>query len=112
VLPLTISVPAQITRVMVGRVELVGPRERALLKTIAKGPTSDSQWMRPGQANLLKPPDDYQAYQNLGRFRDALLLDEQSRRPAKSLKQFIANYGLHANEIRSEPITKPTAAIL
>lgn len=37
-------------------------------------------------------PDDYRAYLALGRFRDALLLDEQRRRPDPELATFIGNY--------------------
>jgi hypothetical protein len=41
-------------------------------------------------------PGDYRAYLALGRFRNALLLDEAHRRPGAALDQFIANYGLEA----------------
>src|SRR5205823_8055599 len=116
VLPLSISVPSDIKRVMVGRIELVGPRERNLLKIIAKGPASDAQWGRPrvvdGKVDFdtaRRPiPADYQAYRDLGRFRDALLLDEQRRRPTNALGEFIANYGLEAAQIQASVATRPT----
>jgi hypothetical protein len=44
-------------------------------------------------------PDDYRAYLALGRFRDALLLDEQRRRPDPELAKFIATYQIEGNEL-------------
>ncbi len=41
-------------------------------------------------------PADYRAYLALGRFRNALLLDQARRRPRPALAAFIANYGLEA----------------
>ena len=43
---------------------------------------------------------DYRAYLNLGRFRNALVLDEEKRRPTRSLSQFIGNYGLRAYKVK------------
>jgi hypothetical protein len=116
-LPLEISVPAKITRVMIGRVELVTPEQRALLAKIAagpsvelwkmRGPTGDSasgffndpqnvrRWnaVIAGRAPLrdlgLPIPEIYQAYLELGRFRNALLLDEAKRRNTPALEEFI-----------------------
>ena len=43
-------------------------------------------------------PADYRAYLQLGRFRNALLLDEAKRRPAGALTTFIDRYELGALE--------------
>jgi len=122
-LPLQISVPAEVTRVMMGRIELVTPSQRALLKRIAAGPAPDMQSFqqaldgpsKPGSnqdpynsvlagsaplASLGLPiPEIYQDYLDLGRFRNALILDEQARRPSGALRDFIDQNGLGAYKI-------------
>ncbi|MGO9243846.1 MAG: hypothetical protein ACLQDC_03645 [Verrucomicrobiia bacterium] len=122
-LPLQISVPAEVTRVMMGRIELVTPAQRALLGKIAAGPAPDMQSFqlaldapsKPGSnqdpynsvlagsaplASLGLPiPEIYQDYLDLGRFRNALLLDEQARRPTGALRDFIDKNGLKAYQI-------------
>ena len=70
-LPLTVSPEAAITRVMVGRIELVTPEERTVMARI--GSSAES----------------LELYDGLGRFREALLLDEERRRPAPGLEQFL-----------------------
>jgi len=111
-LPLQISVPAETKRVMIGRIELVTPQQRKLLGKIAAGPASNGHWhddlvlsRLPGNSSTkidanFPVPEDYRSYLNLGRFRNALLLDEAKRRPTKSLNDFIANYGLGACEVK------------
>ena len=119
-LPVELSVPADLTRVMVGRIELVTARQRELLAAVAAGPTSDSRWfyeqfgpagggdsdefwelwskITSGRASLLDAdlelPPDYRAYVELGRFRDALVLDELARRPTEGLRAFVGSYGI------------------
>ncbi|HUG93001.1 MAG TPA: hypothetical protein VML55_19330, partial [Planctomycetaceae bacterium] len=44
VLPLDLSVPADVTRTMVGRVEIVTPEHRRHLGRISAGPVSDVSW--------------------------------------------------------------------
>jgi hypothetical protein len=116
-LPLEIPTPARITRVMIGRVEIVTPEQRALLAKIAAGPsvelwrmrgvTGDSasgffqdpenvrRWLAvmAGRAPLrdlgLPIPQIYADYLALGRFRNALLLDEAKRRSTPALAEFI-----------------------
>lgn len=44
VLPLTTSIPAVITRSMMGRIEVVSPAQRQALTTIATGPVSTTEW--------------------------------------------------------------------
>lgn len=50
----------------------------------------------------IHPHPLWQAYLDLGRFRNALILDEQQRRPTKGLAQFIALFGLHGYDGREE----------
>ena len=44
-------------------------------------------------------PEIYQAYLDLGRFRNALVLDEEKRRPTAALREFVQNWDLGAYEI-------------
>jgi hypothetical protein len=99
VLPLTLSQPADVMRVMVGRIELITPRHREMLAKIAADPVpnlKDVVWAmaklqadpaRRGPYNALASgrgdakalgvpvPPIYQAYLDLGRFRTAMVLD-------------------------------------
>ena len=123
-LPLRVSTAATIERAMVGRIELVTPRHRELLGKISAGPTSNPDWVQAARQQLgrreqdqyyredwylntrgnptakqllASMPDDYRAYLQLGRFRNALLLDESKRRPTASLTTFIERYELNAH---------------
>lgn len=126
-LPLQISVPKQIARVMVGRIELVTPQQRALLKRIAAGPAPDLSAMRGvtanGNSEFFKHPENvvnwnavmagkapysvlglpipelYLDYLKLGRFRNALILDEVRRRPTPALEDFITKNGFQAYQV-------------
>jgi hypothetical protein len=127
VLPLRVSGSADTTRVMVGRIEIVTPRQRDLLRQIARGPVSDSAWVQEamkkaaggredfyreewyqklmnGERSLtslnVEIPNDYRAYLSLGRFRNALILDEQQRHPSATLAKFIEAYDLEAAHVR------------
>ncbi|HWB60413.1 MAG TPA: hypothetical protein VG733_13035, partial [Chthoniobacteraceae bacterium] len=123
-LPLQISVDADITRVIVGRIELVTPEQRALLAKIAAGPAPDMGAVRAAMAKKdanffahpenaanwdavmrgAKPfgalgvelPELYADYLKLGRFRNALVLDEEIARPTPALKDFITQNKLEA----------------
>jgi hypothetical protein len=127
-LPLAISESADITRAMIGRIEIVTPRQRAGLAMIAKGPASTSEWTGSALAqerldtikrdgatlqavaegrrfSLDDRPDvpaDYRAYLALGRFRNALILDELHRRPTAALGAFVKNYQLEAYRLEAE----------
>jgi hypothetical protein len=104
VLPLNLSQPADVTRVMVGRIELVTPRHRELLKTIAATvPVPDLKEVVWAMAKLrddaarrdeynalasgrgdarelgVKVPPVYQAFLDLSRFRTALVLDAAAK---------------------------------
>jgi hypothetical protein len=126
VLPLDISVPADVTRTMVGRVEIITPEQRERLSRIDAGPVSDVTWFYDesdranrdtaaykaiweGKAGLsdakLSVPPDYQHYVDLGRFRNALILDAlKTGRNAEGLEEFASEYGLsyYAPEETSE----------
>ena len=120
-LPLEVSLPADIDRVMVGRVELVTPEQRRALRKLAgfspAALEAESGRLRTnfytqvitnatianavnaGQARLsahMTVPQSYQTYLNLGRFRNALVLDEVARHPGTGLDAFISLYQLQA----------------
>ena len=68
------------------RSALVPPKSTAIFMTLAFAPAE----------NRAAIPADYQTYLELGRFRNALVLYEQTRKPTPALNQFIAGYGLAA----------------
>jgi hypothetical protein len=133
-LPLSISMPCNVTRVMIGRIEIVTPEQRALLQKLAKGPAPDLSHMRgktadsnsdffnhPENVALWKDvcdgkrsirllgldiPELYLDYLRLGRFRNALILDEQKRRPTVALKEFITQNGFEAYYIQDTATPK------
>lgn len=114
VLPLEISVPAQVTRTMVGRIELIGESQRALLKQLRQTPTSDPRWLMklPYDDSTKKflsrqtpfsevtlpaeTPPDYKLFMQLGRFRSAIVLNAQEKDPSPQLAEFIKRYGLNS----------------
>jgi hypothetical protein len=125
VLPLRASIPADIARAMVGRIELVTPRQRACLKRISTTANPSSSWYhdwananpeawlrfqkRREEGNLqalrqekVRIPDDYLAYLELGRFRNALVLDELKRRSTEGLKKFVDAYDLHEAKVQDK----------
>jgi hypothetical protein len=118
-LPLETSLPADINRVMVGRIELVTPGQRKMLARIgefsiskiqedatlmttgfnSKQPRSADEWqqLQSGTkplSSMISIPPTYQAYLDLGRFRNALILDEAKHHSTTGLTNFIATYGL------------------
>jgi hypothetical protein len=98
-LPLQISLPAQINRVMVGRIELVTPEQRGKLQKLAAfspGVIQEQglQWLARWHASLDHAPETYQTYLDLGRFRNALVLDEERKWPTPGLANFMATYHL------------------
>jgi hypothetical protein len=115
VLPLKISRPAQVRRVMMGRIELISVEQRQLLKKLSMIQVSDASWIEKIQnsANAMRflqgrsdfgdlgvrIPDDYQTYLDLGRFRNALVLAEQRAHQTPRLNEFINMYGLWAYQV-------------
>jgi hypothetical protein len=114
-LSLKISAPAEVARVMVGRIELISPDQRELLEKLANMTISNPEWMSNIQSSEngdkffsghsdfgdlgVKIPDDYQTYLDLGRFRNALVLERQRRQPSESLAKFINSYELQSFNI-------------
>jgi hypothetical protein len=124
VLPLAISgTPVQITRVMVGRIELISDEQRQTLARLGAGPCPDLQAIKEEANNALqaptvskaerelyyngtKPLSDLgvtippwvQAYLSLGRFRDALIVHEEEQHPTPALAQFIKDNQLAPRE--------------
>jgi hypothetical protein len=97
-LPLSVSVPSEVKRVMVGRLELVTPEQRALLRELAQPPVPVQPWAHYDLKNN-KPVISGAmpaAYRALGRFRNTLLLDEFCERPTPSLEAFIRLNRLNA----------------
>jgi len=93
-LPLKISRPAKVERVMLGRIELVTADQRRELERLSRLPTSSPKWIDKiprkvrdqflagrirGDFGRLETsiPADYQAYLNLGRFRNALVVEQE-----------------------------------
>jgi hypothetical protein len=130
-LPLTVSAESKITRVMVGRIELVTPQQRSYLREIEQISAEDTsagakrlladfnsesittsqeglQDVAAGahlQAHGIPIPRAYQLYLALGRFRNALVLEEAARHPTPGLNALISAYGLFGYE----PVEKPAA---
>ncbi|MEZ0225032.1 MAG: hypothetical protein ACAH83_10795 [Alphaproteobacteria bacterium] len=121
VLPMKVSVPADITRVMVGRIELVHPRQQEALSEmkrssadgissfIRKSTTDVKDWTLYQDVSAGKKPLDalgadvpkiYKSYLKLGRFRDAILLEETAKRPAPSLKAFVRENQISMHEVK------------
>jgi hypothetical protein len=115
VLPLKITgAPTEITRVMVGRIELITDAQKATLARLSEGPCPDLPAVKKAAQDALqnsklpktdvdafyrgeKPLSDLgitipplvQDYLSLGRFRDALIVHEQQQHPSAALAQFI-----------------------
>lgn len=73
-LPLTVSHTAEITRVMVGRIELVTPEQRTIMARISSA-----------------DPETPALYNDLGRFRAAMLLDQERAHWTAALSKFMQN---------------------
>ena len=132
-LPLNVSAPAKIIRVMVGRIELVTPEQRNHLRQIAQISTNvitadatrlhanfygrlgtnGEVWnkVNAGGESLtthgVSVPRSYQLYLALGRFRNALILEEAGNRPAPGLDSFISTYRLEGYQPVEISATEP-----
>ena len=118
-LPLTLSEPAKINRVMIGRLELMSDEQRALLDRLAKTAASDGTWLEQAKESPaldrflagrtdfgdlgVKIPPDYQMYLELGRFRNALVAHEERIHPTETLTRFIDTYELHPFRLPKTP---------
>jgi len=115
VLPLQCDHFAHVIRTMVGRVEMVTPKQRDLLRQIGNSKASSTDWffrsvdsladrndayarLWEGKVRLqdlnLSIPEDYRAYLALGRFRNSLLLDEDARRSSEGVRRFNEAYNI------------------
>ena len=116
-MPLTISEPAQVERVMIGRIELITDDHRKQLATISKQRPSTRDWIKripnsPARKQFLagnndvveklgvEVPVDYAAYLNLGRFRNALVHHELRKTMNPNLIDFVKTHGLLTSELR------------
>ena len=118
VLPMNVSEPAAMERVMIGRIELVTPEQRQLLNRMAAVPAHDKKWfyepfermttdeqiqtrndLLSGKRTLeecgFDTPECYSDYMALGRFRDALVVDGIRRGRGNGLAMFAQVYGLN-----------------
>jgi hypothetical protein len=119
-LPLKLSKPAEVTRVMVGRIEVLTAWQKNYLRQIAQASTNsiradairlrtdfyaqigkkpnEMQQVDAGQESLdqfgISVPRTYQCYLALGRFRNALVLEEARKHPSTGLDAFISTYAL------------------
>jgi len=57
-------------------------------------------------SSLIAVPKTYQNYLDLGRFRNALVLDEAKAHPTEGLANFIATYRLQAYRPPAVPLSK------
>jgi len=76
---------------MVGRLELATPEQRALLKQLAQAPVPAKPWAyyeMNGNRTVMRGAMPAPC-RDLGRFRNALVLDEYQARPSPSLGAFI-----------------------
>ena len=87
VLPLHITRGAKITRVMVGRIELETQRQLDLMQEMADRPPLDLN---------ISLKSAHPEYEQLGRFRNALLIDYLSRHPNPALQSELQRYGITA----------------
>jgi hypothetical protein len=129
VLPLQVTgAPVKITRVMVGRIELISDTQKQALARLAAGPAPDLGSVKNAAMKVLsttrfsnadqeayytgrKPlrdlgipiPPLVQDYLDLGRFRDVLVLREQRLHPTDALAQFIKENSIGAMAMVNEP---------
>jgi hypothetical protein len=118
-LPLAISGEPSITRVMIGRVELVSDAQQETLQSLSEVDTVSNEWIEqlpqsPAKAKLMAGrlfdlqdlgysiPDDFRLYMKLGRFRNALIVEEERKTKDENLSRFIGTYGLSSFQPASE----------
>ena len=131
-LPLSISTPSDITRVMVGRIELVTAQQRAVQRQLyalsdASFPTVPLYFEENRALELMRHgnhshselyravgrevPESLQLYESLGRFRDALLAHEWqlSQVPAERarLERILQSFGACAANLPARRVSDP-----
>jgi hypothetical protein len=137
VLPLRITgASVKITRVMVGRIELISDAEKVGLARLATGPCPDLAAVKKAAQQALQnsslPRDEIDAfyrgekplrdlgipipplvqdYLDLGRFRDAMVLLEQKRHPTDALAKFIKENAIEQVAAAPAPTTTGVATV-
>jgi hypothetical protein len=123
VLPLKVTgAPVAITRVMVGRIELISPEQKATLARLAREPYADLAALKRDATQLLNTSPRFKMqekagfesgerplselgltlspgvrdYLSLGRFRDALIVHEEQVHPSDNFARFIKENDLAA----------------
>lgn len=119
-MPLTLSQPCDIERVMVGRIELISDAQFKILHELAKMPVTPFEWQKripkstagtkffAGRSDFgdlgVPIPADYQAYLNLGRFRNPLVRYAAAKSgKGSNIAKFIKVNGLQAPNTGSPP---------
>lgn len=119
-MPLTLSQDADVSRVMVGRIELISREQRDLIEQIRRNPHADRTWLATipksdarqkflrGQSDFgdlgVEIPEHYQRYLDLGRFRNAMLRQEQQLRPTPELNHFMNVYRLQSELVPDDSV--------
>jgi hypothetical protein len=114
-LPLSVTVedsqtPVEISRVMIGRIELTSDRQRELIAWLKAHEPCDAEWTKDipdsaardafyrGQSDFgdlgVEIPEYYRNYLALGRFRNALVRHELSTAPSDNLQRFAKEHTL------------------
>ena len=119
-LPLTVSGDPELTRVMIGRVELISDTQRDALGKLAKMQRFSNEWIHklPADSAALRNlnagrtvdlqelgdrvPPEFHLYMSLGRFRNALVAAEERQTGSKNLARFIDTYGLGGYRLDEE----------
>jgi hypothetical protein len=89
ILRLNVSMPAEIRRVMVGRIELVTPQQREILAELDSMSLKTDQDIVAARTQL----------QSLGRFGNALMLDHAAHHSGGQMSRNIEKLGLSALEV-------------
>lgn len=118
VLPMEVSRYADISRVMIGRIEMLNDRQRSLLQFINKERTANPEWYYSNYEKFdknkindelarvmrgemeasslsIKVPEDYVAYLRLGRFRDSIVSNAAYEDGNENLRYFLSAYRLY-----------------
>jgi hypothetical protein len=127
-MPLQVSLPAKIERVMIGRIELISDEQRALLDRLSQAAISKPDWISKiwespnaksfftGHSEFddlgVTVPPDYQMYLSLGRFRNALVTARLREQPTDSLRKFVSTYQLEQFRVPGDTslTSQPTRA--
>ena len=91
----------EVNRVLLGRIEIVTPERRRILAELAgRDPRAPFAFVGadPKALKEVEWEEWKSRYDQLGRFRNALVLDEQRRRPSDLLQAFIKQLGLQGYE--------------